>query len=146
MIGIEVVESRIILSDILSPYRENQDSKAVIRAEYDDIMSTLLEDKRTKWYTIKYRGRIENIVRDFSLIKPNSYQNYFLHGVLHEAKISEVTEIFNYLQEIDPDMDPEGVWHFTSDERVGEGEVDLLLILPEFEIGWEINNIMKGKR
>ncbi|MBE7045482.1 MAG: hypothetical protein E7397_08110 [Ruminococcaceae bacterium] len=144
MLMIEIIEGKYTLRSYLSGYR-NQDDSVIIGADYDSIIEKLTENDRTRWYAIKYSGKIENMKQELSIIREINYPKYFLHISMKEPLLNDVSAVMQEFAEINKCEEPDGEVYVTTEEVLSPEELEVLIVAPEYELGWKFHQLFHGK-
>lgn len=144
MITLEVVEELKELEYHLSTYKRGE-KNTLIHSEYEDILKKLTDNGRKRWYVIKYYGKSTEIQKELSILKLNNYQRFFVDITMSNPTLSEVSEVIKQFNEFNNCEEGNGEINVTTDEMLCEGEIELLFIVPEYELGWQMHWLLEKR-
>ena len=103
-----------------------------------------ISDKGKEWYKIDYRGHRGGIVKYLSVLKIYCLKDYFLHiNLPTNYSISDLQSIVMEICECKNSMKNAPALRCTTDSTLADDEVEITIVVPVFDLGWQLNNMWK---
>ena len=141
MISIKVIDELKELEEYISVYKEDNEN-TVISPGYESILKVLTDNDRKRWFVVKYCGRAADIQKEMSILNLGNFRSFFLDVSMLNPSASAATEIVLEFYELCDCEDGDTEYGITTDESLDDGEVGLLFIIPEYELGWQMHRLL----
>lgn len=143
MLLLEIFENERELAMFLADPSRLDGKTVLITADNREILDKLV-GKSKEWYRIEYRGRRDKLTRYLSMLKIECINDYFLHINLPESgTIGDLKSLVLEMCESEGRVKNAPALSCTNDPTLAEDEVEVCLVVPVFDFGWQISNMWK---
>ncbi|MBO5955662.1 MAG: hypothetical protein J6Q10_02550 [Clostridia bacterium] len=141
MLLLEIFEDKRELAMFLADPSRFEGKTTLITADNREILDKLV-GKSKEWYRIEYRGKRENLSRYLSTLRIECINDYFLHISLPESgTIGDLKALVLEICETESRAKNVPALSCTNDPTLAEDEVEVCLVVPVFDFGWQISNM-----
>lgn len=143
MLFFEIFENPRALAKYIAESSALEGKEPLIVADPREILEKI-SDKGKEWYKIDYKGRRDGIVRYLSLLKIDCLKDYFLHiNMPASNSISDLQSIVMDICECKNCMKNAPALRCTTDSTLADDEVEVTIVVPVFDLGWQLDNMWK---
>lgn len=143
MLFFEIIDNPKDLAKYLVESSAMEGKEPLIVADVREIVEKI-SDKGKEWYKIVYKGKRNCIVRYLSLLKIDCLKDYLLHiNMPSSNSISDLQAIVLEICECKNCMKNVPALRCTTDSTLADDEVEVTIVVPVFDLGWQLDNMWK---
>lgn len=144
MLFFEIFENPKDLAKYIAESSALEGKEPLIVADTREILEKI-SDKGKEWYKIDYKGPRDRIVKYLSVLKIDCLKDYFLHiNMPSSSSISDLQAIVMEICECKNCMKNAPALRCTTDSTLAAGEVEITIVVPVFDLGWQLDNMWKS--
>ena len=143
MLSFEIIDNPKALAKYIVESSAMEGKEPLIVADVREIVEKI-SDKGKEWYKIVYKGNRNGIVRYLSLLKIDCLKDYLLHiNMPSSNSISDLQAIVLEICECKNCMKNVPALRCTTDSSLADDEVEITIVVPVFDLGWQLDNMWK---